>query len=157
MKTTAHRNGRRYTTDELRKLMAMWEANASPEEIGEALGTTWKAILCQVGRMRRDGIPLTRRRKGHRAGRFNKPWTQEEIEYVFRRRLTGDTAETIAADLDRTYSGVAGIITKLRREGAPIAMRGNGVRRLWSVEALKAAAIGRFDDAEIRLAEQLPS
>jgi biotin operon repressor len=152
MKTTRHRTGRRYTTDELKKLMDMWEAGSTVLEIAEVLKTGSKGVDSMVVRLRREGIPLTRRTRGHKTNRFNKPWTQEEIEYLFRRRLEGDTADDIASSLGRTASAVAGMINKLRDEGVPVAMRGNGVRRLWNAESLKAAAVGRFDSTEIALA-----
>jgi biotin operon repressor len=155
MKTTAHRHGRRYTTEELRRLMELWAAGEPLEAIAEALETTTRAILHVVQRLRADGVPLARRTKGNKTGRSHKPWTQEEVEYLFRRRLAGASAEEIAHDLDRTASAVQQMVDVLRKQGVPVPMRGQGVRRLWSAEALKGAAIGRFDDAEVRLAEDV--
>lgn len=157
MKTTPHRNGRRYTTDELRMLMKMWEDGSEVGEIATALQTTIKGVLKMTTRLRHDGVPLSRRNKGTKEGRSGRLWTQEEVEYLFRRRLAGDTAEAIARDLDRTYSGVTGMINNLRKAGAPIAMLGQGVKRLWSPEALKEAAVGRFDEGAIESAENLPN
>lgn len=155
MKTTKHRNGRRWTTEELKKLMQLWEEGASLDSVATALGATTHAVLKLVQRMRADGIPLARRTRGHKHGRSNKPWTQEEIEYLFRRRLTGATNEEIAVDLGRSWSAVQNMVGLLRKQGAPVAMKGNGVRRLWSVDALIGAAAGRFDPTEIALAEDV--
>lgn len=143
MKTTKHRNGHRWTTEELKRLMELWA------------GSTEHAVLKIVQRLRADGIPLSRRTKGHKHGRSNKPWTQEEIEYLFRRRLAGATDEEIAVDLGRSWSAVQNMVHVLRKRGAPVAMKGNGVRRLWSVSALIGADAGRFDAAEIDLAADL--
>jgi biotin operon repressor len=156
MKTTKHRNGRRWTTEQLKSLMEMWAAGRPVEEIAAELEATTHAILKMVQRLRGDGIPLARRTRGHKHGRANKPWTQEEIEYLYRRRLAGATDEEIAIDLGRSWSAVQNMASVLRQGGAPIAMRGQGVRRLWSVEALKGAAMGRFDAEEVALAEDLP-
>lgn len=155
MKTTKHRNGRRWTTEELKRLMELWAAEKPLAEIAEALGATTHAVLHIVQRMRADGIPLARRTRGHKHGRSNKPWTQEEVEYLFRRRLAGATDEEIAVDLGRSWSAVQNMVHLLRKEGAPVAMKGNGVRRLWSVTALIGAAAGRFDSTEIKTAEDL--
>jgi biotin operon repressor len=158
MKTTAHRHGRRYTTEEIRKLMQDWEADVPLEEVAVNLETTTRAILHMVQRLRADGIPMKRRTRGHkRDGRAYKLWTQQEIEYLFRRRLTGASAEEIGVDLGRTASAIQQMIDVLRKGGVPIAMRGQGVRRLWSLEDLKAAAAGRFDPAEIELAADIPN
>lgn len=156
MKMTPHRHGRRWETEELRHVMARWEEGAAVETIAQEVGLAPSGLLTLIGRLRRDGIPLSRRTRGHRCGRHNRPWTQEEVEYLFRRRLAGATAEEIGLDLKRSAGAVASMIAKLRKGGAPIAMMGNGCRRLWSVEALKGAAVGRFDDGEIRLAENVP-
>lgn len=155
MKTTKHRNGHRWSTDELKTLMSMWAEEKPLGEIAEVLGTTTHAVLKIVQRMRADGIPLARRTKGHKHGRSNKPWTQEEVEYLFRRRLAGATDEEIAVDLGRSWSAVQNMVGVLRKGGAPVAMKGQGVRRLWSVEALKGAAAGRFEPTEIELASDL--
>jgi hypothetical protein len=102
--------------------------------------------------MRAGGIPLKRRTKGHHAGRSYKPRTQEEVEYLLRRRLAGETSESIAHDLDRSLSAVSGMIQTLRREDVTVAMRGQGVRRLWDAEALKSSLAGRYAREEVELA-----
>lgn len=157
MKTTKHRHGRRWSTEELKKLMTLWSEDVPLEEIASKLEATSHGILRMVQRLRADGIPLKRRVKRHKPGRSNKPWTQEEIEYLYRRRLAGATVEEIASDLGRTWQAAQNMVYKLRSEGVPIAMRGQGVRRLWSAEALKGAATGRFDEAEVALAADLPN
>lgn len=156
MKTTAHRKGRHYTTDEMRLLIALWEEGKEVAEIAQTLNVKDGAVLKQVQRLRADGIPLTCRRSGSKgAGRARRLWTQEEVEYLLRRRLAGATCEEIAVDLGRSYSGVNGMIKSLRTKGVPVAMRGTGVKRLWDPEALKGSLAGRPDEDEVRLAERL--
>lgn len=112
-------------------------------EIASLFNSTSFAINKIVVRLRREGIPLKRRTAGHRTGRVNKLWTQEEVEYVIRRRNDRATVEVIAAELGRSFIGVQNLIQKLRKEDVPIQMLGMGVRRLWNVEALKMAVAGR--------------
>ncbi len=141
MKTTTHYTGHRWTNEELKTLMIMW-ANDDPIAIIEdALKVTHVAILKQVQRMRKSGIPLKRRTRGHKHGSRNKPWTKGQVEYLVRRRNDKATAEEIAQDLERTPTAVNAMIGRLREEGVDVAMRGNGVRRLWDVNELKALNI----------------
>src|SRR5687768_13181419 len=105
MKKTTHYKGHRWTTEELKILMAMWAAGESLDSITQTVNATQNAILKQVQRMRREGIPLARRKAGHTAGRSNKPWSQGEVEYLIRRRAEKATADEIALELGR--SGIA--------------------------------------------------
>ena len=136
-------NGHRWTEDELRQLIAGWIANESVDELGEKFGCTRYGIRKKIGQLRREGVPIPRRKAGNSASRYNKPWTQEEVEFVVRRRNEKSTTEQIAIELGRSTCGVQGIIQKLRNEGVGIRMLGQGVRRLWCVEKLKAAIAGR--------------
>lgn len=157
MKTTKYRMGHRWTTEEIRTLMKMWEAEDQPDvaAIAAALGSTESACYKMVVRLRREGIPLRRQRRGHVPGRTNRLWTQEEIEYLFRGRLAGRTVEEIAHDLDRTVGACQSMIQTLRKSGVPVAMLGQGVRRLWDPEAIKAATAGRFNTERVDLAASL--
>ena len=138
MKKTTHYKGHRWTTDELKQLMTMWAANKPLEEISSELKVTQVALLKQIQRMRKNGIPLSHRRNGHVAGRKNNNWTQGEVEYLLRRRNEKATSEEIGAELGRSPNSIDAMIQKLRKEDVNVAMRGNGVRRLWDAEALKA-------------------
>jgi len=143
MKKTTHYTGHRWTNAELETLMRMWAADATLAEIASALSATEHAISHQVTRMRKNGIPLKRRTSGHMKGRSWQLWTPEEVEYLIRRREAKDTAEQIAADMGRSFLGVQGMIQKLRKEGVPVPMRGNGVRRLWCPNKLRESIAGR--------------
>lgn len=137
MKKTLHYKGHRWSNDELVKLMQLW-ANETPIiEIANSLKSTQIAILKQVQRMRKDGIPLSPRRKGHTANKSNSNWTQGEAEYLIRRRNEKATSGEIAIELERTPNAVDAMIQKLRKENVNVAMRGCGVRRLWDAESLK--------------------
>ena len=154
MKTTKHRHGHRWSTEEVRRLMVLWEDESkTAAEVAAELGATESACNRMVRRLRAEGVPLRRRRQGHKPFRACKLWTQEEIEFLFRRRLAGATVDDIAGELGRSFSAVQGMIHQLRTEGVPVAMRGNGVRRLWDANALKAAAASRFDEQSVALAE----
>lgn len=137
-------SGHRWTDKEIKKLMGLWLEETDIEEIANTFGTTFYAINKQITRMRQEGIPMPRRNAGNYAGRNDKPWTQEEIEYLIRRREDQINAEAIARELDRSFLGVQAMIRKLRQEGVPIKMLGNGVRRLWSPERARLAIAGRM-------------
>lgn len=141
MTKTTHYKGHRWTTKELRTLMDLWAAGAELAVIADTLNATTAAVAEMVQRMRKNGIPLERRRRGHVAGRSNKLWTQGEVEFLVRRRMEKATSEEIAMELGRTWNAVSAMITKLRHESVPIAMRGCGVRRLWNAESLKAITV----------------
>lgn len=141
MKKTPHYKGHRWTTEELRTLMQMWAQEASMDEIATVLNVTKMAVYKQTLRMRKEGIPLARRKKGHIQGRKCAAWSQGEAEYLIRRRAEHATAEVIAGELDRSVMGVNGMIAKLRKQGVPVAMLGCGVRRLWDAEQLKAMCV----------------
>lgn len=145
-------NGHRWTNAELREVMNLWLAEADVDEIAAKFGCTRFAINKLIGRMRRDGIPLPRRKAGHKAGRRSALWTQAEVEYLIRRRNDKATAEQIASELDRTFLGVQGMVQRLRREDVPIKMFGSGMRKLWDPEALKSSIAGKGlgdEDADI--------
>ena len=148
-------HGHRWTDPELKSLMASWSEGYEVDLIAENLNVTRAAVLKMVLKLRANGIPLARRTKGHFAGRRNKPWTQEEVEYLVRRRDQQATTEAIAVELQRSWAAVQAMVMKLRQEGVQVKMLGCGVRRLWSPEKLRESALGRGlieDDAErIRL------
>lgn len=141
MKKTTHYKGHRWKTEELKSLMIMWANDTPLPEISEKLNVTQVSLLKQIQRMRKNGIPLARRRNGHTTGRKNNNWTQGEVEYLLRRRNEKATSEEIGAELGRSANAVDGMIQKLRKEDVNVAMRGNGVRRLWDAESLKAVCI----------------
>lgn len=147
------KHGHRWTEAEMRELIGMWLNGKPTEEIAVHFGMTTRSICNLAQRLRRQGVPLPRRQQGHIAGRFNKPWTQEEAEYLIRRRNERASASQIATELDRTHNGVAGMIARLRDEGVNVRMLGAGIRRLWNAESLRAAMAGRMlrvveDEAE---------
>ncbi len=146
MKKTTTFKGHRWTDDELTALMGMWADGRSPFHIAKTLGVTPKAVDKMVVRLRQNGIPLQRRTKGHVAGRSNKPWTQSEVEHLMRRRKERATMDEIASDMGRTHHAINAMITKLRREGVPIMMFGQGVRRLWNRDSLIAVFNGDETD-----------
>ena len=137
------RNDHRWTDDELKQLMAMWLNGDDIDAIAHVFGISTYAVNKQVLRLRQNGVPLPRRSPGHRAGRFNMPWTPEEVEYVVRRRNEGGTYETIASELGRTYSGINGLLKRLHEEGVPVKMVGKGRRKLWNADRLREAIAGR--------------
>ena len=135
--------GHRWTDEELKILMAEWDKEQTVDSIAEALNVTRSAILKMVLKLRSNGIPLKRRTNGHVAGRRNQPWTQEEIEYLVRRREQQATTETISVELSRSWNAIQNMIGVLRKADIPVKMLGCGVRRLWSPQKLKESAIGR--------------
>ena len=142
-------NGHRWTNDELHRLVQMWSADAALKTIAETLGATTFAINKVVIRLRKAGIPLKKRTRGHVAGRRNKPWTQEEVEYLVRRRAEKSTSEEIATDLDRTVYAVNGMIGKLRESNVNVGMLGGGVRKLWDAKVI-ALRMHDMDKAAIQ-------
>lgn len=141
MKTTNHYKGHRWTESEIKTLMKVWSEGELLDCIASDLKVSRVAVLKQIQRLRANGIPLTRRKNGHALGAKNRAWTQGEIEYLLRRRNEKATSEEIAIELDRAPNAIDAMIQKLRKEGVSIAMRGQGVKRLYDVEKLKAVSI----------------
>lgn len=133
----------RWTNDEIKSLMVLWGEEADVDEIATVLGTTRYALNKMVNRLRKEGVPLKHRTRGHKADRFYKPWSQGEVEYLLRRRGENATDEEIGTELGRSYCGVQAMVKNLRDEGVEIPMRGRGMRRKWCPEQLKATAIGQ--------------
>lgn len=130
--------GHRWTNEEIKVLMRMWEAGSSVEVISDKLNSTAYAINKMIVKLRSNGIPLSRRDKGNRPGKKGKAWTQPEVEYLVRRRQERATAEEIGAELDRTYCSINAMIQKLRAEEVKVECFGQGVRRKWSSVLLNA-------------------
>lgn len=131
-----YRYGHRWTNEELKSLLRMWNEGRDVDEIALTLGVTRFSVLKMSQRLRKEGIPMPRRTGGHKAGRSNMLWTQSEIDYLVKRRKDGATSETIAAEIDRTCNSVQMMILNLKKEGVNITSLGRGSRRLWSTEAL---------------------
>jgi hypothetical protein len=108
------KHSHKWTEAEMRELIGLWIDGTPTEEIASRFGVRPRSITKIAGRLRREGIPLPKRNHGHIAGRFNKPWTQEEVEYLVRRRNERANAAQIAEELDRTHNAVANMIYKLR-------------------------------------------
>jgi biotin operon repressor len=142
------RNGHRWTTEEMKAFATLWTDGEPLVEIAKVFGVTERAINHLVVRLRKSGIPLPYRKQGHKPDRYNKLWSHAEVEYVIRRRNDGATAEQIAAETGRTFYGVQGIIQSMRTKGVAVPMLGQGTRRLWDAEALKAfCSTGIVDNA----------
>lgn len=130
--------GHRWTQEQIIAVMGMWQdAGLSPAEIADKVKSTPFAISKLVVRLRKQGIPLQRRRRGLVAGRTNQLWTQAEVEYLIRRRRERATMDEIASELGRTPHAVQAMIQTLRREDVPVPMYGMGVRRLWDANNLR--------------------
>ena len=145
--------GHRWTDEEFKKLIGGWLEGKSLDELGREFSCTRHGIHKAITRLRKDGIPLPRRKHGHAAGRKNCPWTQQEVEYLVRRREDQVSADQIALELDRSFLAVQNMIALLRKEGVEVKMLGMGVRRLWNPEILKAALVGRGLKKEENLAQ----
>lgn len=137
------RNDHRWTDAEMRQFIGMWIGGDSIEKIAETFGVSRHGVNKFAGRCRREGIPLPRRKAGHVAERRNCPWTQEEVEFLIRRRSDGANADKIGEELGRSYLAVQGMVRKLIAEGVPMPMMGSGVRRLWSADKARIAIAGR--------------
>jgi hypothetical protein len=131
-------NGHRWTQEEMKALITLWGDDEPVEEIAKAFNVTVPGLNKVVCKLRRMGIPLQYRKRGNRAGRTGKLWSQSEVEYLIRRRAEAITAHQIAAEMNRTPYAISGMIERLRREAIPVTMLGQGVKRLYDVTALKA-------------------
>lgn len=136
-------NGRKWTDTDLTELIALWCAHKPLDAIAKRFNTSEFAVRKMVTKMRANGIPIPMRAAGNRHGRTGRPWSQEEIEYLVRRRGERETAESIAAALGRSFQAVQNMISTLRREGVNVPMLGQGVRRRWSAESINMAIAGR--------------
>ena len=130
--------GNRWDSDGIRNLMRLWSEGISVQSIAKQLKTSSYAISKMVVRLRQNGVPLARRKKGHVSGRSNQLWSQSEVEYLVRRRKDGVTAEQIGIDLGRTTNAVNAMISNLRMKNVPVGLLGNGCRKLWDSNILIA-------------------
>lgn len=137
------KHGHRWTEAEMREFIGMWMRGDDSDAIASHFKVTQRTVYKLAQRIRREGVPLPKRNQGHIAGRHNKPWTQEEVEYLVRRRNDRANAAEIGKELDRTHAAVAGMIGKLRQEGVNVRMLGHGVRRLWNPASIRLAMAGR--------------
>lgn len=140
------RFGHRWTQAELLSLMQLWEADEHVSDIATSLGASTHAVVKMVGRLRAQGLPLKRRRKGRKIGdrnRGGKPWTQAEVEYLVTRRRDRATMEEIGAELGRSYAAIAGMIENLRKRGVAVPQFGAGMKALYDVSGLRVA----YDEA----------
>lgn len=144
------RTNHKWTTDELKELMHLWFQGVGSEEIATKFSITVRGLNTQITRMRQNGIPIPRRKSGHKIGRANKPWTPEEVEYVIRRRNERATSETIANELSRSFYGVQGIVQALRKNGVDVTEFGRGQRKLWDPARLRDSVMlrGLSDNSE---------
>lgn len=131
-------HGHRWTNEELKTLMRLWDEGVEIEEIAKGIGVSRYAVSKLVLQLRRNGIPLKRRVRGHRAERANQLWTQAEVEFLIRRRSEKATAEQIGTEMNRSFTAVQSMIARLRRESINVQMLGAGVRKLWNPEILRA-------------------
>ena len=138
------KNGRRWTTEMFQELIGMWLRDVPMDEICLHFDITVNGLNKLAQRLRHNGIPLPMRKRGHKAGRRNKPWTQEEVETVVRMRNERASTQEIANTLDRTFYGIQAMILQLRNvEDVPVVSLGEGRRRLWDAERLRSAIAGR--------------
>lgn len=135
--------GHRWTTEEMQELIGLWMSGHDVAVIAKHFGISYSGLIKVVIRLRSNGIPLPLRKKGHRAGRKNLLWTQEEVETLVRMRANGASQSEIASELNRTFSGVAGMIVQLRNNDIDLQKLAAGRARLWDAERLRAAVAGR--------------
>jgi biotin operon repressor len=134
-------NGHKWTNDELKTLMSLWASEVELIDICIELKMKQETVLKQVQRLRKAGIPLKQRTKGHKLGRSDKPWSQAEIAYLASRWQQGATDEDIAVESKRSLFGVRAMKAKLKLEGVGLVLRGGGRRRLWDAETLRATML----------------
>jgi len=133
----------RWSDEELKNLLSLWLAGTELDDIAHIFSVSRYAINKQIHRLRVNGVPVPRRKNGMKAGRHNQLWTQEEIEYLVRRRNEKATTEALGVELGRSFLAVQSMIQELRRQGVSIRMLGHGHRRLWNSDRLREAIVGR--------------
>lgn len=122
----------------------MWLRDLPLRDICVHFGIQATGVNKLVLRLRKNGIPLPLRKRGHKPDRYNKPWTQEEVETVVRMRNERRSTADIAAALDRSFFGIQALIFKLRNEeDVPVVSLGTGRRRLWDAQRLRDAVAAR--------------
>lgn len=141
MKKTIYSHGHRWTNEQIKEIMNLWSQEIEAPIIAEKMNSSLSAISKLIVRLRAEGIPLKRRQRGHKLGRSNQLWTQSEIEFLVRRRMDNVSCERIGLDLGRSYNSVNAMVMKLRNEGVSVPMYGQGVRRLWDADILKATLL----------------
>lgn len=136
MKRARHK----WTSDELRRLMEMWEAGSPTARIAAALRVTRIAVKSAVANLRKQGVTLTHRGPGGRLGATARRWTREEITHLMRRRAEWASAATIGSELDRTPNAIRVQSAYLRGRGVPVPLantremaqkKASDLRALW--------------------------
>lgn len=130
----------RWTTDELKQLMSLWQSNESADDISALMGHSVHTINRMVGRLRKQGIPLKNHECGARKHRSYHAWSQGECEYLVRRRSDGATTEEIAIELNRTYAAVCGMIQQLRKGDVQLRRLGSGRHAFYDLDVLRLKA-----------------
>lgn len=134
----AHGHNHRWTNEEMKKLVKMWQEDKTLDEISVALGSTKRSLAAMVVRLRSGGIPLKKRQRGHKFGKTNTSWSQADVEYLVKRREAGGTVEEIAVELERSFYGVQALVLKLKQEGVALKKFGSGKSRLWDSTLIRA-------------------
>ena len=138
------RHDHKWTTKEFQKLIGMWLRDVPMEELCLTFNITSSGLNKAIQRLRQNGVPLPQRKRGHKPERYNKPWTQEEVETVVRMRNERRSTTDISNTLERSFYGVQSLIMKLRNEeDVPVVSLGSGMRRLWDAERLRSSIAGR--------------
>lgn len=128
-----HKHGHKWTDNEIEQLLDLWISDKTKEEIANEMNTTIAALNCFTKRLRKQGVPFPRRKAGHKRGISNRYWTQEDVDYLMRRRMQGISHEQIAKELDKTFLSVQSMTHKIRREGINFALRfASGQKKLWN-------------------------
>lgn len=136
-------NANKWTTEKYQELIGMWLRGVETDEICRHFKIAVTGLNKAINRLRANGVPLPLRKSGHKAGRHNAPWTQEEVETLIRMRNEKRPTSEISETLDRSFYSVQGMISRLHNEDIPVVKLGSGMRRLWDADRLRQSIAGR--------------
>ena len=107
-KREVHQKSRFWTDDKIERVIEMYEAGATLQEIGNVYGKPWTSVRNLITRLSDKGL-IERHHAEH--------YTDEDIERMRELRGAGKTYAEIGDIMGRTPSAVFNALKRARREG----------------------------------------
>lgn len=107
-KREVHQNPKFWTDDKVKKVIEMYEAGATLQEIGNRYGKPWTSVRSLITRLADKGL-IERHHAEH--------YTEEDIERIQELREAGKTYAEIGDIMGRTPNAVFNVLKRARREG----------------------------------------
>ncbi|MBQ2299569.1 MAG: sigma-70 region 4 domain-containing protein [Bacteroidaceae bacterium] len=107
-KREVHQKSRFWTDDKIERVIEMYEAGATLQEIGNVYGKPWTSVRNLISRLSDKGL-IERHHAEH--------YTDEDIERIRELKTAGKTYAEIGDIMGRTSNAVFNALKRARREG----------------------------------------